>query len=39
MTSVMSKEMVIEFCQLMGSACIDDTGKVMVLKKLVSLFF
>ena len=38
-TSVMSMEMDIEFCQLMGSACVDDTGKLMVLKKIVSLFF
>ena len=37
-TSVMSKEMVIEFTQLMGSTCVDDTGKSMVLKKSTSLF-
>ena len=38
-TRVMSIDMVREFCQLMGSACIDDNGKVMVLKKVTSLFF
>ena len=38
-TSVMSMEMITEFCQLIGSACIDDTGKVMVLKKITSIFF
>ena len=36
--SVMSKEMVIEFTQLMGSTCVDDTMS-MVLKKITSLFF
>ena len=35
-TSVMSKEMVIEFTQLMGSTCVDDTMS-MVLKKITSL--
>ena len=37
LTSVMSREMNIEFCQQMGLAC-DDTEKLMVLSKIVSLF-